>query len=91
MTSVVSATDIPGRSPRATSLHLIDGKFVPSASGRTFKVVDPATEEVARIWTRDVSRVHRVVAAVRSDIVWVNTYGDMTNAVPFGAVKRAWS
>jgi acyl-CoA reductase-like NAD-dependent aldehyde dehydrogenase len=45
----------------------------------------------AGIWTRDVSRAHRAAAAVRSGIVWVNTYGDMNNAVPFGGMKQSGS
>lgn len=45
----------------------------------------------AGIWTRDVSRAHRVAAAVRSGIVWVNAYGDMSNAVPFGGMKQSGS
>jgi aldehyde dehydrogenase (NAD+) len=43
----------------------------------------------AGIWTRDVSRAHRVAEAVRSGIVWVNTYGDMAHSVPFGGFKQS--
>jgi acyl-CoA reductase-like NAD-dependent aldehyde dehydrogenase len=43
----------------------------------------------AGIWTRDVSRAHRVAEAIRSGIVWVNTYGDMANSVPFGGFKQS--
>ncbi|MGB6105397.1 MAG: aldehyde dehydrogenase [Pusillimonas sp.] len=42
----------------------------------------------AGLWTRDLSRAHRLSRSLRSGIVWVNTYdaGDMT--VPFGGVKQ---
>src|SRR5690606_31970022 len=42
----------------------------------------------AGVWTRDLSRAHRLSRQLRSGIVWVNTYdaGDMT--VPFGGVKQ---
>jgi len=42
----------------------------------------------AGVWTRDISRAHRMARGLQSGIVWVNTYdaGDMT--VPFGGVKQ---
>ncbi|MEB3070267.1 aldehyde dehydrogenase family protein [[Mycobacterium] vasticus] len=43
----------------------------------------------AGIWTRDVSRAHRVAEAIRSGVVWVNTYGDMADSVPFGGFKQS--
>jgi betaine-aldehyde dehydrogenase len=45
---------------------LIDGKFVPAASGETFETVNPATNEViGRIAKAGVEDVNRAVAAAR--------------------------
>ena len=38
----------------------------------------------AGIFTRDVSRVHRTARAIRSGIVWVNTYRAISPIAPFG-------
>jgi len=38
----------------------------------------------AGLFTRDVSRVHRVSKAIRSGIVWVNTYRAISPIAPFG-------
>jgi Aldehyde dehydrogenase family len=47
-------------------LLLIDGQHVPSVSGRTFKTLNPATEEViARIAEGNEVDVDRAVAAAR--------------------------
>lgn len=42
----------------------------------------------AGVWTRDVSRAHRMSMRLKAGVVWVNCYdvGDM--AVPFGGVKQ---
>jgi aldehyde dehydrogenase (NAD+)/betaine-aldehyde dehydrogenase len=45
---------------------------------------------VAGIWTRDLSRAHRVAAAMRVGQVFVNTYGVGGGVeLPFGGVKRS--
>jgi aldehyde dehydrogenase (NAD+) len=41
------------------------------------------------VWTRDVSKVHRVSQALRAGTVWVNCYGPVDPAVPFGGYKMS--
>lgn len=41
----------------------------------------------AGIWTRDVSRAHRVAAALEAGTVWINTYRSLSYASPFGGRK----
>ena len=36
------------------------------------------------LWTRDLSRAHRVAAAIRSGMVWVNSYKRVNPGSPFG-------
>jgi phenylacetaldehyde dehydrogenase len=36
------------------------------------------------VWTRDIKRGHRVAAAIRAGVVWVNNYGWFDVAVPYG-------
>jgi acyl-CoA reductase-like NAD-dependent aldehyde dehydrogenase len=43
----------------------------------------------AGIWTRDVSRAHRVSRALRAGTVWVNAYGAVDPAAPFGGYKAS--
>tara|TARA_Y100000815_G_C13231482_1_gene458194 strand:- start:669 stop:980 length:312 start_codon:yes stop_codon:yes gene_type:complete len=45
----------------------------------------------AGIFTRDVSRVHRVAGAIRSGIVWVNTYRAISPIAPFGGFGNSGS
>lgn len=43
----------------------------------------------AGLWTRDLSRAHRVAAALRSGMVWINCYKRVHPASPFGGVRQS--
>ena len=41
------------------------------------------------VWTGDLSRAHRMVRAVRTGVMHVNTYGGSDNTVPLGGVGQS--
>ncbi|MEM6727934.1 MAG: aldehyde dehydrogenase family protein, partial [Pseudomonadota bacterium] len=41
------------------------------------------------LWTRDLSRAHRMIAALKTGVVHVNTYGGPDVTVPLGGVKQS--
>jgi acyl-CoA reductase-like NAD-dependent aldehyde dehydrogenase len=43
----------------------------------------------AGLWTRDLSRAHRVAANLRSGMVWINCYKRVHPASPFGGVGHS--
>src|SRR5207248_6291321 len=43
----------------------------------------------AAIWTNDVKKAHTLSRKLRAGIVWINTYGLMDAAVPFGGYKQS--
>jgi phenylacetaldehyde dehydrogenase len=43
----------------------------------------------AAVWTRDVSRAHRVAEALQAGTVWLNTYHIYDAAMPFGGFKES--
>jgi acyl-CoA reductase-like NAD-dependent aldehyde dehydrogenase len=43
----------------------------------------------AGIWTRDLGRAHRMAKAVRSGIIWVNTYRAVSAMAPIGGFKNS--
>lgn len=40
------------------------------------------------VWTRDISRAHRVASAVRSGTVWINTFGHTDTRLPWGGFGK---
>ncbi|MEJ3747695.1 aldehyde dehydrogenase family protein [Actinomycetes bacterium KLBMP 9797] len=43
----------------------------------------------AGLHTRDVTRAHRVAAALQAGMVWINTWGMLDVTVPFGGYKQS--
>ena len=43
----------------------------------------------ASVWTRDLSRAHRMVKAIEAGVVWVNCFGDGDMTQPFGGYKQS--
>ena len=78
----------PDQDVRSTQVEL----FGPVMSVLKFNTEDEAVVMAndtnfglgAGIFTRDVSRVHRTARAIRSGIVWVNTYRAISPIAPFG-------
>src|SRR6184192_1706557 len=66
--------------------------FGPVLATLTFDDLDQVAEQAnqniyglaAAIWTNDVKKAHTLSRKLRAGIVWINTYGLMDAAVPFG-------
>jgi aldehyde dehydrogenase (NAD+) len=43
----------------------------------------------AGIWTKDVSKAHRLARQIKAGTVWVNTYNAFDSALPFGGYKQS--
>ena len=43
----------------------------------------------AAVWTRDISKAHRVASALRAGTVWINCYNVFDSALPFGGYKQS--
>ncbi len=43
----------------------------------------------AGVWTNDVKKAHKVAAALKTGVVWVNTYNQFDAAAPFGGYKQS--
>ena len=71
--------------------------FGPVLATITFDDLDQVAEQAnkniyglaAAIWTNDVKKAHTLSRKLRAGIVWINTYGLMDAAVPFGGYKHS--
>jgi phenylacetaldehyde dehydrogenase len=43
----------------------------------------------AGVWTRDIKKAHRIAAELRAGTVWINCYGVLDPAMPFGGYKQS--
>ena len=43
----------------------------------------------AAVWTRDIKKAHRVASELRAGTVWINCYGVLDSAMPFGGYKQS--
>jgi len=71
--------------------------FGPVVSIIPFKDFDEVLREAnnidyglaAGLWTQDIRKAHKLAAALKAGTVWVNTYGPLDPASPFGGFKQS--
>jgi aldehyde dehydrogenase (NAD+) len=74
-----------------------DEIFGPVMNILTFKNVDEVIKRgnqtfyglAAAVWTRDISKAHRLTNSLRAGTVWVNCYDVFDAAAPFGGFKMS--
>ncbi|MGH7965536.1 MAG: aldehyde dehydrogenase family protein, partial [Candidatus Binatia bacterium] len=71
--------------------------FGPVVAAIPFKDVDDVIRQAnqtvyglaAGVWTKDVSKAHRISRALRAGTVWVNCYNQIDPISPFGGYKQS--
>jgi acyl-CoA reductase-like NAD-dependent aldehyde dehydrogenase len=71
--------------------------FGPVLAAMSFDDADDAVRKgnatmyglAAAVWTRDISKAHRFIRAIKAGTVWVNSYNLYDPALPFGGFKES--
>src|SRR5450631_70636 len=69
--------------PVVTAIPFDDPEeLMPRANGTVYGLA-------AGIWTKDISKAHRLAATMRAGTVWINCYNIFDAALPFGGYKQS--
>ena len=56
---------------------------------RSTPATTPATASPPGVWTRDITKAHRIAHRLRAGTVWINCYNVFDAALPFGGYKQS--